>query len=106
MILWPHKSSTCLVNATLPDTTTTTTVSPISTTTGMPTIPTAETICATQGKVGNFPDPSDTTCTMFAYCFYFAGAIRSQFYMCPGVTLFDPMMQLCVLPSNYNCTVV
>lgn len=95
------------MNSASPNSTSSTTVSPISssTTTAMP-ITTAEAICATQGKVGNYADPSDSTCKIFAYCFYYAGAIRSQFYTCPGVTLFDPMMQLCVLPSNYNCTVV
>lgn len=57
--------------------------------------------CGTQTSVGNYANPSDTTCKTYLKCFYFNGVKKGQKLTCPGTTLFNPTTKLC--DSAYTC---
>lgn len=72
-----------------------------STTTTVATTVVPSTFCANQAAVGNYVNPSDTTCKTYLRCNYYNGAYVGQKYTCPGTTLFSATTKTCV--SGYTC---
>ncbi|GAB0099783.1 hypothetical protein DMENIID0001_156700 [Sergentomyia squamirostris] len=95
-------SSTSATETTTVSSTTVTTSTAASTTTTQ----SPASWCTEKSTIGRFPDPLDPLCTNYYYCFTNGSSIMGSIYTCPGITVFNPITQLCVLSTSYTCPMV